>query len=370
MHTTSTTLLKTTLSLLHATGLAGLLSPLTRGAGAILMLHQVAPGEPAAFEPNRILRVTPDFLDQTIRQVLEAGFDVLSLDEVAARLSSGVKARPFVAFTLDDAYKDNLIYAYPVFKKYGLPFAVYAPTDYIDGRGELWWLGLERSLALLPSINVDMDGVTTTFSLANVREKTLAYDRIYWWLRSIDETIARRVVRDMCAVAGVSLDALCRDLIMDWDELRRLAADPLVTIGGHTCGHFAVARLDPAQARAQIADGVARLERELSCRIRHFSFPFGDETSAGARDFDIVRGLGLVTAVTTRKGVVRPEHKDAMHALPRLSLNGDYQQARYVEVLLSGLPFHLRDLVRGWSGRTATTRSAAPQSVAPPPVTI
>ena len=111
------------------------------------MLHQVAPGAPAAFEPNRILRVTPDFLDQTIRQVLEAGFDIISLDDVAARLAGPTHERPFVAFTLDDAYRDNLVHAYPVFKRYGLPFAVYGVIpNYVDrDKFEmLTWAGMNR----------------------------------------------------------------------------------------------------------------------------------------------------------------------------------------------------------------------------------
>ena len=63
------------------------------------------------------------------------------------------------------------------------------------------------------------------------------------------------------------------------------------------------------------------------------------ETSAGERDFAIAKELGLVTAVTTRKGLVQAHHAKALTALPRLSLNGDYQDLRYVKVMLTGAPF-------------------------------
>jgi peptidoglycan/xylan/chitin deacetylase (PgdA/CDA1 family) len=329
---------------------------LARSNGAIFMLHQVLPGEPDVFEPNRILRVTPAFLDQTIRQVLEAGFDVVSLDEIAVRMAATEPGpRPFISFTLDDAYKDNLVHAYPVFRKYGVPFAVYAPTDYIDGVGELWWLALEKAIAALPEAAVTVDHVVRRFSLRTPEEKDRGYHQIYWWLRSIDETVARRTVRELCALAGVDDRGLCRDLIMNWDELRRLAADPLVTIGAHTRRHYAIARLSPGAAYFEMAESVKRLEAELKQPIRHFSYPFGDEKSAGPRDFAVARELGMRTAVTTRKGLLRTEHAGSMQALPRVSLNGDYQDPRYVKVLLSGVPFLMRDFAR----RLVPARTAA-----------
>lgn len=342
----TTALFKAGLSALHYTGLDAALSRWSRGAGAVLMLHQVTAEPPPEFSPNRILRVTPDFLEATIRQVRQAGFDVLSMDEVARRLDRPGEGRPFVAFTLDDAYRDNLLEAYPVFRRNAVPFTIYAPTEYLDGRGELWWIALERAIAATQSLTTLIGERTATFHTRTVGEKSLAFHRLYWRLRSIEEAVARAEVRRLCEVHGIDGAALCRQLIMTWDEIKSLADDPLVTIGAHTCRHFAVARLPEGEARREMADSKARIERELGRPCRHFSFPFGDETSAGPRDFALAREVGFETAVTTRKGIVRLHRPAEARAIPRVSLNGDYQDARYVKVLLSGVPFALRDAAR------------------------
>ncbi|HEU0059967.1 MAG TPA: hypothetical protein VFR19_08825 [Hyphomicrobiaceae bacterium] len=43
--------------------------------------------------------------------------------------------------------------------------------------------------------------------------------------------------------------------------------------------------------------------------------------------------------MTTRKGLIQRRHASALTALPRVSLNGDYQHPRYVKVFLNGAPF-------------------------------
>lgn len=335
----TTTLLKAGLSVLHYTGASTLMAPFTKGSGVIFMLHRVLPDAPLPFEPNRILKVTPDFLEAVIGAVADAGFDAVSLDEAARRIGEGANERPFACFTLDDGYRDNRQYAYPVFKRHGVPFTIYVPAHYADGKGELWWLSLEAALRKLDRLSLEMDGKERHFELRTTEEKYSAYHAIYWWLRSIPEPEARAAVAMMARSAGIDQARMCADLIMTWDEIRELAKDPLVTIGGHTLNHLAVARLSAAEARREMAESVKRVEVELGRPCRHFSYPYGDETSAGERDFQIAKELGLVTAVTTRKGLVHAQHAKELTALPRVSLNGDYQDLRYVKVMLTGAPF-------------------------------
>jgi peptidoglycan/xylan/chitin deacetylase (PgdA/CDA1 family) len=102
-----------------------------------------------------------------------------------------------------------------------------------------------------------------------------------------------------------------------------------------------------------MAESITRIEKELGRPCRHFSYPYGDPGSAGEREFRIAEELEIETAVTTQKGLLYAEHAGQLTALPRLSLNGDFQDMRYVKALLSGLPFALMNTLQRLSGGRA-----------------
>ena len=351
MSKTSANLLKAALATIHYSGAGRALAPLTRGRGAVLMLHHVRPQSKRGFQPNSILEITPEFLETSIRLVRRAGFDIVSLDEAYARLSTDQKgSRPFVCFTFDDGYRDNRDHALPIMKRHDAPFAIYVASDFADGRGFLWWLVLEEVIAARSWINVSLGAEPLSLRCASDSEKAAVFERVYWHLRSLPEREARAVVARLAEESGIDIFGPCTDLVMRWKEIGQLARDPLVTIGAHTKGHLALGKLGAEEAYAEIAGSVARTESELGLPCRHFSYPYGDEGSAGEREFEMTARLGLTTAVTTRKGVIRNVHAGRMTALPRLSLNGDYQCAAYLKALLSGVPFALLDAVRGRKG--------------------
>jgi peptidoglycan/xylan/chitin deacetylase (PgdA/CDA1 family) len=123
---------------------------------------------------------------------------------------------------------------------------------------------------------------------------------------------------------------------MDWNEIRELAADPLVTIGAHTVNHIMLGKAAEAAARFELKASRDAIEAALGAEVRHLAYPYGGRDLVGPREFRLASELGYRTAVTTRPGVLFPEHDQHLTALPRLSLNGEYQAARYVKVLMSG----------------------------------
>lgn len=354
--------MQASLSLLHITGLAPAFANTTRGQGAIFMLHSVSPETPSLFDPNGILRVSPTFLEEAIIATRAAGHAIVSLDEALRRLNEPSGSAPFACFTLDDGYRDNLLYAYPIFKRHQVPFTIYVATDYSDGHGDLWWIVLENAIRAGRRLDVTISGRRFELVAETPAQKSAAFAALYWPLRRLPEREMRAIVRGIASDVGYDPSTLCSDLIMTWDEIRDLAQDPLVTIGAHSKSHLALAKLTAEEARAEIADSVARIERELGRPCRHFAFPYGDASAAGPREFAMAQSLGLASAVTTRKGVVGEGARDAPCALPRVSLNGDYQKARFVSVLLTGLPFWLADraksLLRGSGGSPAEKAAA------------
>jgi peptidoglycan/xylan/chitin deacetylase (PgdA/CDA1 family) len=253
------------------------------------------------------------------------------------RLTERDFRRRFICLTIDDGYRDILEYAYPILKEYEIPFGIYVATSFADRLGELWWLVLEAVIARNVQVGLVIDGENRRFDCATVEQKRETFDAIYGWLRSLEsEDELRAVIRELGARYCVDFGAFCRDLCMSWQELELIAADPLVTIGAHTVNHVMLAKVSAKAAQAEMEMSRRVIEAALGNPVEHLCYPVGDASSAGPREFALAAKLGFKTAVTTRPGVLYPEHRDHLMALPRISINGEYQQMRYLRVLMSG----------------------------------
>lgn len=330
------TIIRAGLETLYLSGAHRVLRPLFSGIGTIFMLHHVRPERPDAFQPNRHLEITPGFLKETLAHVRGLGIDIVSMDEMHYRMKERAFGRRFACFTFDDGYRDNRDFALPVMREFGAPFTVYVASDFASHSGRLWWVALERLIARADRIETEIAGTPVRLDCSSLSAKTDAFRALQGRLQNMNSADCNRIVSNLCLRHGVNDASISAELCMSWDELAPFADDPLVTIGAHTLSHCNLARATTDDAANEMAASRANIQARLGRPADHFAYPYGDRTAAAAREFTLARQAGFKTAVTTRPGMLFTENADHLVALPRLSLNGNYQQKRLLPVLTSG----------------------------------
>ena len=325
------------LGALYFTGAHHLLRPIFSGVGAIFMLHHVRPKRDAEFQPNRHLEVAPEFLRAMLAHLRSRGIDIITIDELHQRMVERNFSRRFACFTLDDGYRDNRDFALPVMREFDAPLTVYVTSDFAEGIGRLWWIALEMAIARADMIDAKIGGAATRLDASTPAAKQAAFDRLHDRLRVLPgEHDVRREIAALCARYGVDETTISRDLCMSWDELKAFADDPLVSIGAHSVTHCNLAKQSEEIASQEMAASRARIEAALQRPVLHLAYPYGDRHAAGPREFALARAIGFKTAVTTRPGMLFPGSAGYLTALPRISLNGNYQDTRILSVLTSG----------------------------------
>ncbi|MBN9669894.1 polysaccharide deacetylase family protein [Labrenzia aggregata] len=334
-------------SILQGTGLGKVLAPFTRGCGAIFMLHRVGPARTAEFQPNGHLEITPEFLRQAVERIRANGYEIISLDKAVDLLKSGYGHHRYAVLTFDDGYRDNLEIAYPILKEMDAPFTVFVATGLVERQSEIWWVALERIIAENDEIAFSRTVAPDAIPCRSTAEKYACFEKLADYLTlEMGELDQRKVIRALAEDYGLDLAALADELMMSWDEVRRLSSDPLVTIGAHTHDHFAMARLESCAARKDVLRGMELLERELGRRPKHFAYPYGKSHAVSLRDANLLRDIGFASSVTTMPGVLQSVNARDPMMLPRVSLNGLFQDPAVVDQYLTGAPFALYRMAR------------------------
>ncbi len=299
----------------HFSGLSGALAARYRGRGSIFALHSIVGDDD--FHPDHTLRCPVGKLEWILRRLRQQRLDLVAFDEAIERLSTPI-GRPFVTFTFDDGFADNLTRALPVMEKFAAPFTVYVSTGMITGEIDAWWFGLA---ALIRSHDAVVIPGLGRFHCADAPSKQRAYAAIEAAVHKNFDLLPP--IRATLAAAGIQIRALVDNEALSEQQLRILAAHPLVTIGGHTTTHPNLARTTPATARWEMAQNRAFLEQITGRPVNHNAYPFGHSGACGEREAEICRTLGFRTAVTTRPGMLFAEHRRHLYALPRICLTRD-----------------------------------------------
>lgn len=110
----------------------------------VLMYHHIQPYNLAKERGQTSLTVDSVVFDQQMSYLASGGYTSISADELvnALKTHSALPPKPIV-ITMDDGYKDNFEYAFPVVQKYGLVANIMIPTGLMENPGWLTWNDLK-----------------------------------------------------------------------------------------------------------------------------------------------------------------------------------------------------------------------------------
>ncbi|WP_114388929.1 polysaccharide deacetylase family protein [Notoacmeibacter marinus] len=298
----------------------------------IFTLHHVRPASDEAFAPNAGLSVQPDFLDEAIEECTACNFTPIRLSDLPARLAAEPHGR-FVAFTLDDGCRDNRDHAAPVFRRHGVPYTLFVTKGFAQRTQTMWWETAEAAIRQVERWVLDGEAM----DCSTLADKTAAFRRTAALVDgSEDETRAVAAVEAAAQAAGVDGKEIVKREAMDEAELTTLSKDdPFAEFGVHTLTHSALAKLSGDAMRREIDQSIDWITELTGKRPVSVAYPYGHPWACGSREAAAADEAGLSVGVTTQPGkiVVAPA---APLLLPRVSLNGLYQEPRFVRAFLSG----------------------------------
>lgn len=283
----------------------------------ILFYHRV---EDSSLTPDSLGR-TPLTAREFERHLkhLSRFWHVLSLDEAVKELRSGKDvARDGVVITFDDGYRSNYTVALPLLEKYGLPATFFIVSSAVEGT-PLWFDEVDSWFIETTAEKFRLSKINIEFGLETAEERIRAAKEVMAVLKRLapDEYVPfLEELRTQLGITYPHAQPEHRE-ILNWDELREMVAEKLVTIGAHTVTHPILPLLDSASIRYEIAESCRRLSEELHQSVEYFAYPNGGYNSGTQA---VVRDLNLVACATGGNGF-NPPGID-LTALNRLGAEG------------------------------------------------
>lgn len=273
--------------------------------GYIYMFHMVCQtGDLLA--PIDELRVSPESFETFIREQ-QKRLDFISINDIHARMSNKQHgSKPFGIITFDDGYEDNFTYAYPILKKFNIPFVIYVSAGLVNDHTPIWNypLIIERIIRKNDELNIN----GTYYICQTQEQKTDIYKQLKGLLFSLPYEHTQDEFKRL--FAEYLTDDIFPKNTLTWEQIENMSKDSLCTIGSHTMTHCRLTITDIASLQYELGESKNLLEQHIGKPVTHLSYPYGWKTDVSVEAIAFAQQIGYKTALRSFGGPVRMQDKD------------------------------------------------------------
>lgn len=225
-----------------------------------------------------------------------------------------------IIITFDDGYADNYYNALPILRKYSVPATIFVSTGLIEKGGINWW----DELYELVVVNNAKDEITLWDEQYGCTWKTNSYELKLNCYFAIHKLINNYISYDKLDIVMQNLRSqvpICNNYgddyrILTKEELKQLAVDELITIGGHSTSHYSLGRQSKKKQEEDIYTNISYLSNLIGKKVTCFSYPFGTIGVDVTDDtISICNRFGILKAATTEQHVFKYDRDNML--IPR-----------------------------------------------------
>lgn len=282
----------------HAAGAVGLLAAFERrrnGLATVLMHHRVLPAGELRDYPFPSLALDVELFEREV-EWLAAHCELRTVSEAITRDPSG--ARPVVAISFDDGYRDNLEHAAPILERHGARATFYVTTDFVSGASAMWY---DRAAVAIAAVSdSELESAARAHGVEPQASGSTGGERIRAWVEALKRAssaarLAFVAQVEHAAPSGVLERELARFTPLSPGDVRDLARRGH-EVGAHSISHEILPLCDDAALDREVRGSREIVAEWTGASVGGFCYPNG---SHDLRVVEAVRRAGYTHACTT-----------------------------------------------------------------------
>lgn len=258
----------------------------------VLIYHRVSDLD---LDPQ-LLCVSPDNFDAHLQELAQS-HRVVPLYQMLEECRNSAVPHNTVSLTFDDGYLDNLTNALPLLEKHGMHATVFVTSGMVCSDEEFWWDAMERIFLTGINLPQELSFAGRQWQLHTDEEKLTTCDDLCSLLRDYSPEVMEQSLQFLFSWAGISTKGRASHSVVDSQQLRQLAASPLIEIGAHAKHHVRLSRLPAHRQRIEVTTSKQQLEAVIGKPIRLFSYPFGTAADFTTETVQAVMDAGYHAAI-------------------------------------------------------------------------
>jgi len=288
------------------------------GKPLILCFHRVKTQSISLLD-RRIGVTKPSDLEEVIRFLRMAGYKFVSLERLVQMIEEGNFSK-VAAVTFDDGLNDLYENAFPIMKKYSIPFTCFLITSLIDSTKLLWLHKLYISWDKIDKLvrnNIIRDYIEVDVNMQS--DDTVAGSVVH----SHNKQKLVELATKLSETANINRENeahFARDLYLRSEVIEEMQANGLkIELHGHN--HWPLTKLSEEETRQELETPLIIIREKFQSLARFFALPYG---KSNPYLNDIARQLGIGGIFTIKGRLITKYNKD-LYGLPRFCINDDVQ---------------------------------------------